>query len=128
MGLRGEKVTEDWKKLHNFIIGIANTGVIKSWTRGVGHVVWAIYRKKTISYRILMWKPEGKRPFGIPKHRLENKNLHYQLLPLSSTDVLRTAPPSYLWVTNTTETTTHKTVRKSIVFYILISMFLHKTR
>jgi len=71
-----KEITVDWSKLHNFKIGIVNIGVIKSWTRGVGPVVWGIYGEKTISYRALVWKPEGKRPFGIPKHRLENKKLY----------------------------------------------------
>jgi len=39
LGLGGEDVTEDKSELHNVIIGIANIGEIKSWTRGVGQVV-----------------------------------------------------------------------------------------
>jgi hypothetical protein len=38
-GPKAEEVTDGWSKLCNFIIGIANSGVIKSWTRGVGDVV-----------------------------------------------------------------------------------------
>jgi len=46
-----------------------------------GPVVLGIYGEKTISYRALVWKPEGKRPFGIPKHRLENKKLYTTYTP-----------------------------------------------
>jgi hypothetical protein len=39
-GPRREEVTGDWRKLHNFTICIANIiGEIKSWMRGLGHVV-----------------------------------------------------------------------------------------
>ena len=128
---KGKEVTWDCSKLHNFIIGIANIiGVIKSWTRVVGHVVWGIYRE-TISYRALVWKPEGKRPFGIPKHRSENKTFTLHTLPVTSSLIYQSTVNStsfYLWVTQTTETTIHKTLGKSIVFYILISMFLCITR
>jgi hypothetical protein len=36
--------------------------------RWTGHV--ACVGEKRIAYRILLWKPEGKRPLGRPRHRL----------------------------------------------------------
>jgi hypothetical protein len=45
--------------------------VIKSRRiRWEGHV--ACNGENRVTYRILMWKPYGKRPLGRPRHRWEN--------------------------------------------------------
>jgi hypothetical protein len=43
-----------------------------------------MYGEKTISYRGLVWKPEGKKAFGSPTHRFQNKNFTLHTLPVTS--------------------------------------------
>jgi hypothetical protein len=72
-GPKRDEVTRDWRKLHNE--GLHNLysspniiRMIKSrrmtWA---GHV--ARMREKRNAYRILVGKPEGKRPLGRPRRR-----------------------------------------------------------
>jgi hypothetical protein len=72
-GQKRDEVTGDWRKLHNeevhnlyFSPNIIR--MIKSWTmRWAGHV--ARRGETRNAYRILVGKPEGKRPLGRPRHR-----------------------------------------------------------
>jgi hypothetical protein len=38
----------------------------------IGHVILVRMRQKRNAYRVLVWKPEGKRPHGRPRLRREN--------------------------------------------------------
>jgi hypothetical protein len=75
-GPRRDEVTRDQRKLHNeelndlyFSLHICR--VIKSTRmRWAGHV--AHMGKRRGVYRVLVVKPEGKRPLGRPRHRWEN--------------------------------------------------------
>jgi hypothetical protein len=66
-------VTEDWRKLHNEELHNVYSSpniirMIKSRrNRWAGHV--ERMGAKTNAYRILVGKPEGKRPLGRPRHR-----------------------------------------------------------
>jgi len=71
-----EKVTGEWRKLHNEELNNLYSSpnimrVIKSrrmrWT---GHV--ARMGEKRGVYRVLVGKPEGRRPLGRPRHRWED--------------------------------------------------------
>jgi hypothetical protein len=45
--------------------------MIKSRRMGLaGHVAWI--REERVVYRVLVGKPEGKRPLGRPRHRWED--------------------------------------------------------
>jgi hypothetical protein len=75
-GSKRDEVTEEWRKLHNEKLNNLYSSpnilrVIKSrrmrWT---GHV--ARMGKKRGVYRILVGKPEGKRPHGRPRRRWED--------------------------------------------------------
>jgi hypothetical protein len=67
-----EEVKGDWRKLHNEkLISLPNIRVTKSRRRGwVGHV--ARMEQRTGAYRVLVGKPEGKRPHGRPWRRWED--------------------------------------------------------
>jgi hypothetical protein len=75
-GPRRDEVTGEWRKLHNeelndlyFSPNIFQ--VIKStrmrWVEHVAHM-----GKRRGVYRVLVGKPEGKRPLGRPRHRWED--------------------------------------------------------
>jgi hypothetical protein len=73
LGPKRDEVTGDWRKLHNEelhnLYSTPNTiRVIKTRRmRWAGHV--ARMREKRNACRILMGKPEGKRPLGRPRSR-----------------------------------------------------------
>jgi len=75
-GLKRDEVTGEWRKLHNEELNDLYSSphilrVIKSRRmRWVGHVVRMGDRRGV--YRVLVQKPEGKRPFGRPRHRWED--------------------------------------------------------
>ena len=76
LGPKRDKVTGEWRKLHNEELNVLYTSpnivwVIKSrrmrWT---GHV--ARMGEERGVYRVLVGKPEGRRPLGRPRHRWED--------------------------------------------------------
>jgi hypothetical protein len=72
---RGE-VTGEWEKLHNeelhdlYYTPNINRVIKLIRMRWAGHV--AHMGEKRGVYRVLVWKPEGKRPLGRPRHRWED--------------------------------------------------------
>jgi hypothetical protein len=72
-GSKKDKVTGGWRKLHNeelhdLYSSPSNIGIIKSRrTRWAGHV--ARMGEKRNTYRLLLGKPEEKRPEGRPRRR-----------------------------------------------------------
>jgi hypothetical protein len=72
-GPKRDQVTGDWRKLHNEELhGLYSSPsmirMIKSRrTRWAGHV--GRMGEKRNAYRILVGKPDGKRPLGIPRRR-----------------------------------------------------------
>jgi len=75
LGLKRDEVTGEWRKLHNEELNDLYCSpkivrVIKSRRmRREGHV--SRVRERRGVYRFLVWKPEGKRPLGRPRHRWE---------------------------------------------------------
>jgi hypothetical protein len=75
-GPKGDEVIGGWRKLHNG--GLHNLYCSPSIIRLIksrrmawaGHV--ARMEEKRNAYRILVGKPEGKRPLGRPRHRWED--------------------------------------------------------
>jgi hypothetical protein len=67
-GPKRDEVTGEWRKLHNeelhdLYSSLNIVWVIKSRSmRWAGHVAWIGWERGV--YRILMGKPEGKRPLG----------------------------------------------------------------
>jgi hypothetical protein len=75
-GPKRDKVTGEWRKLHNEdlndLYSLPNiVRVIKlRRMRWVGHV--GCMGEERGVHRVLVGKPEGKRPLGRPRHRREN--------------------------------------------------------
>jgi len=78
-----DKVMGQWGRRHNekiFYLYSPNIWVIKSRTmRWAGHVAHTGKRRDT--YRIMVGRPEGRRPLGIPRHRWwDDIKMHLQEL------------------------------------------------
>jgi len=75
-GPKRDEVTGEWKKLHNEklsnLYSLPNiVRVVKSRRmRWAGHVARMMEEKGV--HRVLVGKPEGKRPLRRPRHRLED--------------------------------------------------------
>ena len=75
-GPKRDELTGEWRKLHkeklNDLYSLPNTvRVVKSrQMRWAGHVVRMV--KDRGVYRVLVGKPEGKRPLGRPRRRWED--------------------------------------------------------
>ena len=75
-GPKGDEVTGEWRKLHNEelndLYSLPNTvRVVKSRRmRWAGHVT-RMGEDRGV-HRVLVGKPEGKRPLGRPRRRLED--------------------------------------------------------
>jgi len=70
-----DEVTEEWRRLHNEELNdlYCSTNIVRLIKSGMiwaGHV--ARMRKMIVVCRILVGKPEGKRPLGRPRRRWEN--------------------------------------------------------
>jgi len=76
LGLRWDEVTGKWRKLNNEELNDLCCShnivrVIKSKRiRWAGRV--ACMGERRVVYRVLVGKPEGKRPFGRPRRRRED--------------------------------------------------------
>jgi hypothetical protein len=76
-GTKRYEVTGEWRKLHNEELNGLYSSPNIGWVtklrkmRWVGHVANMGYRRG--AYRVLVGKPERKRPFGRPRCRWEDK-------------------------------------------------------
>jgi hypothetical protein len=101
-GLKRDGVTGGWRKLHNeelhdLCSSPSIIGIIKSrrmrWT---GHV--ARMGGKRNVYRLLLGKPEGKRPLGRPRHRwIHNIKMDLLEIGLSVVDWIGLAQDRHRW-------------------------------
>jgi hypothetical protein len=99
-----DEVTGEWRKLHNGELHILYSfpdiiRQIKSrrmrWT---GHV--ARMEEERNVYKVLMGKPEGKKPLGRPKRRWEDGiRMHLREIGWGSVDWIKVAQDRYRWRT-----------------------------
>ena len=72
-GPRRDEVTEEWRRLHNEELNDLYSSPNIVWViklrrmRWAGHV--ARMGEERGAYRVLVGKPEGKKPLGRPRHR-----------------------------------------------------------
>jgi hypothetical protein len=95
-------VTGGWRKLHNEELHNLYSSpsvirIIKSRRmRWVGHV--AQMGEKRNVYRLLVGKPEGKRPLGRPRHRwIDNIKMDVLEIGLNVVDWIGLAQDRYRW-------------------------------
>jgi hypothetical protein len=75
-GPKWDEVTGEWRKLHNVELHILYSSpniirqIISRRIRWVGHVACMGGERKV--YRVLVGKPEEKRPLGRPRHRCKD--------------------------------------------------------
>jgi hypothetical protein len=101
-GQKRDGVTGVWRKLHNEELLNFNSSpsiirIIKSrrmrWVRHVARM-----REKRNVYRLLVGKPEGKRPLGRPRRRwIDNINMNLLELGLNVLDWIGLAQDRYRW-------------------------------
>ena len=75
-GAKKDEITGEWRKLHNaeLYVVYSSPNIIRSLKsrrlRWAGHV--ALMDQSINAYRVLVGKPEGKRPLGRPRRRWED--------------------------------------------------------
>ena len=80
-GAKKDEITGEWRKLHNAELHAlySSANIIRSLKsrrlRWAGHV--ARMEQSSNAYRVLVGKPEGKRPLGRPRRRWEENEESY---------------------------------------------------
>jgi hypothetical protein len=102
-GPKKDEVTRDYRQLHNEELSVLNFSpnifrMIKSIRmRWAGHV--ACMGEKTGIYRILVGKPEGKRPLGRPRRRWKDIKTGLQEVGCGDMDWIELAQDRDRWRT-----------------------------
>jgi hypothetical protein len=101
-GPKRDEVTGDWRKLHNEELHNLYSSPDIIWQvksrrmRQAGHVARIGEERKV--YKILVGKPEGKRPLERPKHRWEDGiRMDLREIGLGSVDWIRLAQDRDWW-------------------------------
>ena len=98
---RRDKVTGEWRRLHNVELNDLYSPpnilrVIKSRSmRWAGHVVHMGEERGV--YRVLVGKPEGRRPLGSPRHRWVDIRMDFQAVGCGYMDWIGQAQDRERW-------------------------------
>ena len=102
MGLRGDEVTGEWRKLHNEELNdlYCSPNIVRAIKtrrmRWAGYV--ACMGEGGGVYRVLVGKPEGKRPLGRPVRRWEdNIKMYLEEVGCGSMDWIELAEDRDRW-------------------------------
>jgi transcription termination factor 2 len=102
LGPKRDGVTGGWRKLHNEELHnlYSSSSIIRIITsrrmRWAGHV--ARMEEKRNVYRLLVGKPEGKRPLGRPRRKwIDNITMDLLEIGLSVVDWIGLAQDRYRW-------------------------------
>ena len=96
-----DEVTGEWRKLHNEELNDLYSSpnivwLIKFTMRWAGHV--ACMEDRRCLYRVLVEKPEGRRPLGRPRHRWEdNMKMDLQEMGCGGMDWIKLALDRDRW-------------------------------
>jgi hypothetical protein len=81
-GLKRDEVTEEWRKLHNEKLHDLYSSPTIVWVIKSRKIRWAGHVTQIGEgrgmYRVSVWKHEGKRPLGRPRHRWEDIKMNLQ--------------------------------------------------
>jgi hypothetical protein len=98
----GDEMTRSWRKLHNEELHIfcSSPSIIRTIKsrrmRWAGHP--GQMRKKRNAHRILVGKPEGKRPLRKPKRRwVDNIKMKFRELGWGGMDLINMVQGRYQW-------------------------------
>ena len=116
-GPKRDERTVEWRKLQKAelseLYSSPNIRVIKSRRmKWAGHVARMVESRGV--YRILMGKPEGKRPLGRPRGRWEHVNPYPTAFPYGNGMVLH----FYQQQESSTTKTVHKVINKGLKTYV----------
>ena len=101
-GPKRDEVTGEWRKLHNEELNDVQSSPNIVWVRKWRRMRWAWHVAHTGErrgvYRVLVGKPEGKRPFGRPRRRWEDNNkMDLQEVGRGGTDWIELAQDTERW-------------------------------
>jgi hypothetical protein len=103
-GPKRDEVTGEWRKVHNEELHnlYSSPDIIRQVKsrrmRWVGHVACMGEERKV--YKVLVGKPEGRRPLGRPRRRWEDGiRMDLRVIGLGGVDWIRLAQDRYRWRT-----------------------------
>jgi hypothetical protein len=77
-GPKRDQVTGEWRKLHNEELNVLYSSLNTIWVIKLKITIWvrhvARMGARTGAYKVLVGKPEGKRPLGRPRHGWEDNS------------------------------------------------------
>ena len=97
-GPKGDEVTGEWRKLHNEELNYLYSLPIIVWVIKSRIMRWARHGDKRGVYRVLVGKPEGKKPLGRSRRRWDdNSKMDLEEVGCGSRDWIELAQDRDRW-------------------------------